>query len=122
MDTNRLLKISVWLYVAALVALTLTHINWQAEIGNPFDIYRIIALCAAGCLARVAYPDSPSFAFLMVIGTVCALGLAHVVTTGDDGRPFDIIIDMASGMWGVVLGGAIRKIRLPSPFRTTAAE
>ncbi|WFS23457.1 MULTISPECIES: hypothetical protein [Rhizobium] len=122
MDTNRVLKFSVWIYIAALVALTLAHVNWQAEIGNPFNIYHIVALCIAGCLARLAYPDSPSFAFLMMIATVSALGLAHVLTIGNDGRPFDIIVNMASGMWGVALGAVIDRTRLPSVFRRNATD
>ena len=120
MDTERLLRISVWLYVAALVVLTLTHIDWQAEIGNPFNIYRIIALCLAGLLARLAYPSSPSLAFLMIIGTVSALGLVHALTSSNDGRPMDIIIDMASGLWGVALGAVVDKLRTPSTFRRAA--
>lgn len=122
MGTDRFLKISVWLYVAVLVALTLAHIDWQAEIGNPFNIYRIIALCLAGLLARLAYPSSPSFAFLMIIGTVSALGIIHALTSGTDGRPMDIIIDMASGLWGVALGAVVDKLRMPSAFRRSAAD
>ena len=122
MGTDRLLKISVWIYVATLIVLTLAHIDWQAEIGNPFNIYRVIALCLAGSLARLAYPAAPSFAFLMMIGTVSALGIAHVVTIGNDGRPFDIIINMASGMWGVAIGAVIDKLRMPSIFRRSATD
>jgi hypothetical protein len=122
MASDRLLKISVWLYVAALVALTFAHINWQAEIGNPFNIYRVVALCLAGMLARLAYPSSPSFAFLMIIATVSALGVVHALTFGSDGRPLDIIINMASGLWGVALGAFVDKLRLPSAFRRSPAD
>lgn len=122
MGTDRFLKISVWMYVAALVLLTFAHIDWQAEIGNPFNIYRVIALCLAGLLARLAYPSSPSFAFLMIIGTVSALGIVHAVTIGNDGRPMDIVIDMASGLWGVALGAVVDKLRAPSIFRRNAVD
>ncbi len=122
MDTHRVLKLSLWIYMAALVLLTVAHVNWQAEIGNPFNIFHIVALCLAGCLARLAYPDSPSFAFLMMIALVSGLGLAHVLTIGNDGRPFDIIINMASGMWGVALGAVIDKARIPSIFRRSAVD
>jgi len=122
MASDRILKISVWLYVAALVALTFAHIDWQAEIGNPFNLYRILALCLAGLLARLAYPSSPSLAFLMIIGTVSALGIVHGLASGSDGRPMDIIINMASGLWGVALGAVVDKLRMPSIFRRGAAE
>jgi hypothetical protein len=122
MGTDRLLKISVWFYVAVLVALTLAHINWQAEIGNPFNIYRVIALCLAGMLAKVAYPSSPSLALLMIIGTVSALGIIHALTSGNDSRPMDIIVDMASGLWGVALGAVVDKLRMTSAFRRSAAD
>lgn len=122
MGSDRILKITVWLYLAVLVVLTLARINWQAEIGNPFNIYRVIALCLAGLLARLAYPAAPSLAFLMMIGTVSALGIAHVLTVGNDGRPIDIIIDMASGLWGVALGAVVDKLRMPAAFRRSAAD
>jgi hypothetical protein len=80
MTTDRLLKIGVWLYIAALVALTLAHVNWQAEIGNPLNIYRVVALSLAGWLARRAYPAAPSFAFLMIIGTVSAWAMPSALT------------------------------------------
>ena len=123
MAIDRLLKIIAWVYVAALFMLTLAHIDWQGLIGDPFNIYRIVALCSAGLLARLAYPTSPSFAFLMIIGTVSALGLAHTLTVGNDGRPLDIIIGMASGMWGVALGAvADRMLRAPAALRRRTAE
>jgi hypothetical protein len=123
MGTDRFFKISVWIYVAGLLAVTLAHFDWPTLVGDPLDIYRIIALSLAGLLARLAYPNAPSFAFLMMIGTVSALGLAHALTIGNDGRPLDIIVNMASGMWGVVLGAAAdRLLRMPSALRRSLID
>jgi hypothetical protein len=122
METERLLKITVWIYVAALLALTIAHIHWQNVGGDPFNIYRAIALCLAGFLARRAYPAAPSFALLLIIGTVCALGFIHMLTVGNGGRPLDIIVDMASGMWGVALGVAADKLRMRPGLRRRTAD
>lgn len=122
MASDRILKIAFWLYLGTLVLLTFAHIDWQAEIGNPFNICRVVALSLAGLLARLAYPTAPSFAFLTVIGTVVALDLAHVLTTGNGNQPLDIIIDMASGLWGVALGAVFDKLRMPSAFRRSATD
>jgi hypothetical protein len=112
MISERVLKIAAWGYVIALVALTLAHLNLQAEIGNPFNVYRILALCVAGMLARIAYPLAPSGACLMMIGGVFGLGMAHFFANGSYGYPLDIIADMAAGLWGVVLGAGVNRMRM----------
>jgi hypothetical protein len=109
MISERVLKIAAWGYVAALLALTLAHLNLLAEIGNPFNLYRVLALCIAGMLARIAYPLAPSGACLMMIGGVFGLGVAHLIANGSFGSPLDIIADMAGGLWGVVLGALISR-------------
>lgn len=110
--SDRFLKIAAWSYVIALVALTFAHLNLQAEIGNPFNVYRILALCFAGMLARVAYPMAPSGVCLMMIAGVFGLGVAHYVSVGSYGSPMNTILDMASSLWGVVLGAAAGRLRL----------
>jgi hypothetical protein len=117
MILDRVVKIAAWLYIAALIAVAFAHLNIQAEIGNPFNVYRVLALGLAGMLARIAYPAAPSGAFLMVIGGVGGLGLAHFVENGNFGYPMDIIADMAAGLWGVALGAVMGRIRTSSASR-----
>lgn len=118
MKTERFLKIVAWLYIAGLVAVTFAHLNLQAELGNPFNIYRAAALCLAGILARMAYPQSPSFACLMMIGGVCALGIAHFMANGDYGASMDIIADMTGALWGVALGAVLSRLMSPGTKHT----
>ncbi len=108
------MKIAAWGYIVALVAATFAHVSLQAEIGNPFNVYRVIALGFAGMLARMAYPQAPSGACLMVIGGVCGLGLAHSFAYGSSGSSMNIIADMAAGLWGVALGAVMNRMRSSS--------
>lgn len=110
--TDRLFKIAAWGYVLALVAATYAHLNLHAEIGMAFDIYRIVALCVAGMLARLAYPQAASGVCLMMIAAVFGLGLAHYMSSGDFGSPIDAILEMAASLWGIVIGAGANRIRL----------
>jgi hypothetical protein len=120
MTMDRFLKITAWLYIAALVAVTFAHIDWQAEIGNPFNMYRVVILGIGGLLARLAYPLAPTLACLMVIGGVCGLGVAHALVNGNYGYPIDTIADMAGGLWGVALGSVLRPLLFSSTTKRTA--
>ncbi len=110
MISDRFLKIIAWTYLAALIGVTFAHLNWQAALGNPFDIFRAGALCLAGMLARLAYPQSPSFTCLLMIGSVLALSVSHFLANGNYGSTFDIIVGMTSGLWGIMIGSALRKL------------
>ena len=110
MISDRFLKIIAWTYIAALIGVTLAHLNWQATFGNPFDIFRAVALCVAGMLARLAYPQSPSFTCLLMIGSVLALSLSHLLASGNYGSPLDIIVGMTSGLWGIMIGSILSKL------------
>ena len=104
MTADRLLKIAAWLYIAALAALTIAHVNWQAEVMNPYDVDRLLVFGIAGLLMRVAYPQAPSFVCLMMIASVCGLNFVHYAATGRSGPPLDAIFGMAGALWGVALG------------------
>ena len=110
MISDRFLKIIAWTYIAALVGVTLAHFNWQAAFGNPFDIFRAAALCVAGMLARLAYPQSPSFTCLLMIGSVLALSVSHLLANGNFGSTLDIIVGMTSGLWGIMIGSMLSKL------------
>ncbi|WFU09791.1 hypothetical protein QA646_02675 [Rhizobium sp. CB3090] len=112
------MKILAWSYIAALVAVTLAHLNLQAALGNPFNMYRAGALCVAGMLARLAYPQSPSFTCLLMIGSVSVLGFSHFVANGSYGSPMDIIVDMSGGLWGIAIGAVLSKLISPTSKRT----
>ncbi|MDE1991236.1 MAG: hypothetical protein KGI75_01980 [Rhizobiaceae bacterium] len=107
------MKIVAWAYIAILVAVTFAHLNWQAEFGNPFNIYRAGALGVAGMLARIAYPQAPSFTCLMMIGSVFALGFAHFLANGNYGSPMDVIIAMTAALWGIAIGSVLSKLIVP---------
>ncbi|WP_412064688.1 hypothetical protein [Rhizobium sp. SYY.PMSO] len=104
------MKIVAWTYIAALIGVTLAHLNWQAAFGNPFDIFRAGALCIAGMLARLAYPQSPSFTCLLMIGSVLALSVSHFLANGDYGSTLDLIVGMTSGLWGIMIGSMLSKL------------
>ncbi|WP_459458354.1 hypothetical protein [Rhizobium sp. No.120] len=104
------MKIIAWTYIVALVVVTFAHLNWQAALGNPFDVFRAGALCLAGMLARLAYPQSPSFTCLLMIGSVSALSVSHFLANGNYGSTFDIIVGMTSGLWGIMIGSALNKL------------
>lgn len=110
MTSDRFLKTIAWTYIAVLIAVTFARLNWQAAFGNPFDILRASALCIAGMLARVAYPQSPSFTCLLMIGSVLALYLSHFLANGSYGSTLDIVVGMASGLWGIMLGSMLSKL------------
>lgn len=110
MISDRFLKIIAWTYIATLIGVTLAHFNWQATFGNPFDIFRAVALCVAGMLARLAYPQSPSFTCLLMIGSVLALSISHLLASGNFGSPLDIIVGMTSGLWGIMIGSVLSKL------------
>ncbi|MFT4182307.1 MAG: hypothetical protein QM636_10365 [Rhizobium sp.] len=112
------MKIIAWTYIAALVAVTFAHLNWQAELGNPFDVYRAVALCLAGMLARLAYPQSPSFTCLLMIGSVSALCFSHFLANGNYGSPMDIIVAMTAALWGIALGAMLSRLISPTSKRT----
>lgn len=117
MISDRFLKIIAWTYIAALVGVTLAHLNWQAAFGNPFDIFRAAALCVAGMLARLAYPQSPSFTCLLMIGSVLALSVSHLLANGNFGSTLDIIVGMTSGLWGIMIGSMLAKLLIPASKR-----
>lgn len=118
MISERFLKAIAWTYIAALVAVTFAHLNWQAELGNPFDVYRAVALCLAGMLARLAYPQSPSFTCLLMIGSVSALCFSHFLANGNYGSPMDIIVAMTAALWGIALGAMLSRLISPASKRT----
>jgi hypothetical protein len=110
MVSDRFFKIVAWIYVAALVAVTFAHLNVQTIIGDTFGMYRGVALFIAGMLARLAYPQSPSFTCLMMIGSVSALGISHFIADGNYGSSMDIIIDMTGALWGVAIGSILHRL------------
>jgi hypothetical protein len=110
MISGRFLKIIAWSYIAALVAVTFAHLNWQAEFGNPFNLYRAVALCLAGMLARLAYPQSPSFTCLLMIASVSALCFSHFLVNGNYGSPMDLIVAMTGGLWGLAIGAMLSRL------------
>ncbi|MGG6894566.1 MULTISPECIES: hypothetical protein [Rhizobium] len=112
------MKIIAWTYIAALVAVTFAHLNWQAALGNPFDIFRAGALCLAGMLARLAYPQSPSFTCLLMIGSVLVLCFSHFLANGNYGSTLDIVVGMISGLWGIMLGSVLSKLLSSASKRT----
>ncbi|QND49829.1 hypothetical protein HB780_30620 [Rhizobium lusitanum] len=112
------MKIVAWSYIAALVAVTFAHLNWQAEFGNPFDLYRAVALCLAGMLARLAYPQSPSFTCLLMIACVSALCFSHFLANGNYGSPMDIIVAMTGALWGIAIGAMLSRLVSPNSKRT----
>jgi hypothetical protein len=71
-------------------------------------------------LARLAYPQSPSFTCLLMIGSVLALWLSHFLASGDSGSSLDIIIGMISGLWGIMIGAALSKLISPASKRTVS--
>ncbi|SCB14044.1 hypothetical protein GA0061100_10221 [Rhizobium hainanense] len=117
MISDRFLKIIAWTYIAALIGVTLAHFNWQATFGNPFDIFRAAALCIAGMLARLAYPQSPSFTCLLMIGSVLALSVSHLLANGNYGSTLDIIVGMTSGLWGIMIGSMLSKLIIATSKR-----
>lgn len=121
MISDRFLKIIAWTYLGALIGVTLAHLNWEAAFGNPFDIFRAGALCVAGMLARVAYPQSPSFTCLLVIGSVLALSVSHFLANGNYGSTFDIIVGMSSGLWGIMIGSALSRLVLSASKRPASS-
>lgn len=120
MISDRFLKIIAWTYIAALIAATFAHLNWQAALGNPFDVFRAGALSVAGMLARLAYPQSPSFTCLLMIGSVLALCFSHFLADGNYGSTLDIVVGMTSGLWGIMLGSALSKLIASAAKRTAS--
>jgi hypothetical protein len=114
MTSARLFKILAWLYIAVLLFATVMPVSWHAGISNPYDIDRLVALGVAGLLTRLAYPQTPSFVCLLMIGIVCGLGFARYAATGDFGSSMDYIVAMAGALWGVALAAAVDKIPFPS--------
>jgi hypothetical protein len=114
MTSARLFKILAWLYIVVLLVATIMPVSWHADISNPYDIDRLVALGVAGLLTRLAYPQTPSFVCLLMIGIVCGLGFARYAATGDFGSSMDCIVAMAGALWGVALAAAVDKIPFPS--------
>lgn len=106
------MKIAAWLYIAILVAMVFARIDWQTEISNPYDVDRLLVFVVAGLLMRLAYPQAPSFACIVMIASVCGLNLAHYAATGVTGSPLHAIVSMAGALWGVVLGALFGMLRL----------
>ncbi|WP_146260064.1 hypothetical protein [Rhizobium tubonense] len=107
-------QILVWLYVVVLLVATIAPTDWHADISNPYDIDRLIGLGVAGLLARLAYPQTPSFVCLLMIGIVCGLGFARYAAVGNFGSPMDCIVAMAGALWGIALAAAFSKVRFSS--------
>jgi len=112
MITARVFKILVWVYLVVLLVATVVPTNWHADISNPYDIDRLIALGIAGLLARLAYPQTPSFVCLLMIGMVCGLGFARYVAIGSFGSPMHCIVAMAGALWGVALAATFDRVRI----------
>lgn len=107
MTTDRVLKIGVWFYIAALAAVSVFDTEWQSAIANPYDVDQLVAFGLAGLLMRVAYPSAPAFVCLAMIASVCALSVAQSLATGYGPSPFDTTVGMAGALWGIALGAAI---------------
>ena len=121
MTLDRLLKIVAWLYIVALVAGVSAHINWQATVGNPYDVDRLLVFGIAGLLMQLAYPQVPSFVCLVMIASVCGLNFVHYAATGRTGPPLDAVIGMAGALWGVVLAAIFTALRAWSVRKTPSA-
>ena len=101
---QRGLRIVAWLLLAGLIFATLSPINLRPVSPLPTQLERALALAVVGFAFVLAYPRRLWVVVLLVLGSTLLLELLQVLSPSRHGRVIDVLVKLAGGGFGIVIG------------------
>ena len=92
-----------------LIFVTLSPINLRPISPLPTQLERAIALAIVGCAFALAYPKRLAVVVVLVLGSTLLLELLQVLSPSRHGRVIDVVVKLAGGGFGIVVGTLVQR-------------
>jgi VanZ family protein len=109
--STRLTRAIAWLYVAALVFLTLGSPSYRFETVLPHNAEHLVAFSISGLLFSIGYRSRPVLVPLAGVGFVAALEVLQIGVAGRHARWIDFVMDALGFCIGVGVDLVVSRVR-----------
>ncbi|KAB2669493.1 VanZ family protein [Ochrobactrum sp. LMG 5442] len=111
---KRIVRIGAWVILLAILAVTISPINFRPVTGEPADLERFGAFFLVGALFALAYPRRWMGVLLLTVGCAALFELMQRLAPGRHGEFIDFVFKAAGAVFGIAVGYGLSLIR---PFR-----
>lgn len=101
------LPVLAWLMLAALLAVTISPINFRPHIPGHVTTERFMMLLVIGLLFCLAYPKRWALVLIMLVSAAGLFELMQRLTPDRHGELSDFLVKSAGATAGVILGKII---------------
>lgn len=108
------LRAGAWLVLLAILAVTISPIQFRPITGEPVDLERFAAFFMVGTLFALAYPRHWMAVLLLTVGCAGAFELMQRLAPGRHGEFLDFVFKAIGAMSGIAVGCGLSRIY---PFR-----
>ena len=108
---TRLVRAMAWLYLAALVFLTLSSPSFRPETGIPHNLEHLAAFGVFGLLFSIGYRSRCLFVLLAGVSFTAVLEVLQVWVPGRHARWIDFAMDASGFCIGVGVGLVVARVR-----------
>jgi VanZ family protein len=109
--STRLTRAIAWLYVAALVFLTLGSPRYRFETVLPHNAEHLVAFSISGLLFSIGYRSRPLLVLLAGVGFVATLEVLQIWVAGRHARWIDFAMDALGFCIGVGVDLIVSRVR-----------
>jgi VanZ family protein len=111
MNGRRLFQIAAWLFVAAIIVLSLVKPSMRPVTILPHGLEHAAIFLLAGLAVGVGYSASLIRNIAIVVAFAVAIEAAQMLAPGRHATLRDLVVDAVSAVVGVVLGWALARLR-----------
>ncbi|CAB4325262.1 MULTISPECIES: VanZ family protein [unclassified Brucella] len=109
-----ILRAAAWLVLLAILAVTISPIQFRPVTGEPVNLERLAAFLVVGGLFALAYPRHWLAVLVLTMGCAALFELLQRITPGRHGEFHDFLFKAAGAAIGVAIGHSLSRLR---PFR-----
>jgi len=117
MTARRLFQVIAWVFVAAIIALSLVSPALRPVTMLPHDVEHLAIFIITGFALGLGYPGHLARHMALLVIFAGAIELAQFATPGRHPRLIDFVVDAASACLGVLLAALVLRLK-PGLVRT----
>lgn len=109
---TRFLRIFAWFCLLAILAVTLSPIQFRPSVANSANLERFLAFFVVGAAFSLAYPRQWLTVIILTVGSAGLFELLQKLAPGRHGEFIDFVVKSLGALTGVLSAHAARTIGL----------
>lgn len=109
---TRFLRVFAWFCLLAILAVTLSPIQFRPSVANSANLERFLAFFVVGAVFSLAYPRQWLTVIILTVGCAGFFELLQKLAPGRHGEFMDFVVKSVGALAGVVAAQAVRIIGL----------